>query len=221
MFDPFSFQTVDAVPALEQLAGRLPDLMHNVTSLNLIHHQFVDISRLESAANALANITHLRLCCAGGSLLADNMLHFVSLLRRLEGLEFRSHGHHAEISNANFIAPSPPPRHLKYLTLGRGFCYGPTMSWLQSGTTTVDDLRITSWMYQWDTLLPFLVKIQDGLKSLMLRESALTSQDGVLPCSARYQSTDSDQRARDASPALRTVIQLPAASGNDVVFLHS
>jgi hypothetical protein len=177
MFDAFSFQMLDTVPALKQLVHCLPNLMPNVGTMDLIHHGFgiKEVFWLESAAHAFASITHLRVCCNRGPIHTENILRFVSLFPRLEALEFVGHETHIIIPDVKAVHPVRPNlRHLKHLTLGPTFYPGGILTWLTSGAVQVDDLRIKSWGHEWSSLRSLLLSVADRLLCLRLREGVLT-----------------------------------------------
>ncbi|KAJ7160013.1 hypothetical protein C8R43DRAFT_349468 [Mycena crocata] len=164
-----SFHSEDTSPVLEQLARPLPDLMPNVHTLDLLGRKFgPDLTRLGTTAACvgITRITHLRLR-SGIFTTADNMLGFIALFSRLEGLEIL--GHYTVVSAPAGHAP-PAPRHLKYLALGRTFCSEIVLAWLGGSAVVVDELRVSGWSYRHDPFHSSLVKIGAGVTRLHLVE---------------------------------------------------
>ncbi|KAJ7142384.1 hypothetical protein C8R44DRAFT_760575 [Mycena epipterygia] len=180
-----------AVPVLERLVERLADMMPNVRTLDLLYRKFgPDVTRVECSADALIRITHLRIR-SGIFTTADNMLRFIALFPRLDALEIL--GHYTIIARPS-TAPPPPPRHLRYLALGRVFCSGIVIAWLASGTVRVDDLRISSWGHDNTPLDSFLIKIGGGLQRLHLQEVRSLERSMSIPSCPSLRHLEIDLR---------------------------
>ncbi|KAJ7182375.1 hypothetical protein C8R43DRAFT_967023 [Mycena crocata] len=152
---------------LEKLVQNLPNLMPNVRTLDLLEWRSEPV--IQSVAN-VAGITHLRIR-PGTFKNADNMVRFIALFPRLDALDVFWQ---AINSDSRTISPQPPaPRRLKYLGLSNNpaSSSGVIVAWLwQSGTVTVDELRLTEYGCNHTGMVHFLRKIGDRVQHLELVE---------------------------------------------------
>ncbi|KAJ7111653.1 hypothetical protein C8R43DRAFT_1139049 [Mycena crocata] len=153
---------------LEELIQRLPELMPDVRTLDLLGWK--GEPSIQSVGN-LAGITHLRIRPVTFRN-AYNMFRFIALFPRIDSLDVFWQDINPDSHSVH--APTPPaPRRLKYLGLSNNpaSASGVVVAWLsQSGTIAVEELRLTEYDSIHGGMDELLRKIGDSLQHLHLLE---------------------------------------------------